>query len=35
MEGAMRGPEIGKLALIIVDMQNNFVHPESGFAHAT
>jgi|SRR5271163_236056 len=26
------GPEIDKLALIIVDMQNDFVHPEGGFA---
>jgi nicotinamidase-related amidase len=29
----MTGPEIGKSALIIVDMQNDFVHPEGGFAH--
>jgi len=29
----MMGPEIGKSALIIVDMQNDFVHPEGGFAH--
>jgi ureidoacrylate peracid hydrolase len=34
MESAMMGPEIGKSALIIVDMQNDFVHPEGGFAHA-
>jgi nicotinamidase-related amidase len=27
------GPEIGKSALIIVDMQNDFVHPDGGFAH--
>jgi nicotinamidase-related amidase len=33
MEIAMTGPEIGKSALIIVDMQNDFVHPEGGFAH--
>jgi ureidoacrylate peracid hydrolase len=33
MEIAMMGPEIGKSALIIVDMQNDFVHPEGGFAH--
>jgi nicotinamidase-related amidase len=26
------GPEIDKSALIIVDMQNDFVHPEGGFA---
>src|SRR5439155_15079257 len=29
----MRGPEINTSALIIVDMQNDFVHPEGGFAH--
>jgi len=29
----MRGPEIDTSALIIVDMQNDFVHPEGGFAH--
>ena len=29
----MRGPEIDKSALIIVDMQNDFVHPEGGVAH--
>jgi nicotinamidase-related amidase len=27
------GPEIDKSALIIVDMQNDFVHPDGGFAH--
>jgi ureidoacrylate peracid hydrolase len=27
------GPEIGKSALIIVDMQNDFVHPDGAFAH--
>jgi ureidoacrylate peracid hydrolase len=27
-----RGAEIGNSALIIVDMQNDFVHPEGGFA---
>src|SRR5213593_362440 len=27
------GPEIAKSALLIVDMQNDFVHPEGGFAH--
>jgi ureidoacrylate peracid hydrolase len=26
------GPEIGKSALIIVDMQNDFLHPEGSFA---
>jgi hypothetical protein len=33
MEIPMRGPEIDKSALIIVDMQNDFVHPEGGVAH--
>src|SRR5215813_13719030 len=33
MEGTMMGPEIDKSALLIVDMQNDFVHPEGGFAH--
>lgn len=28
-----QGPEIGKSALIIVDMQNDFVHPEGGLAY--
>ena len=32
MANAAMGPEIGKSALIIVDMQNDFVHPEGGFA---
>ena len=27
------GPDITRSALIIVDMQNDFVHPEGGFAH--
>ncbi len=27
------GPEIGKSALIVVDMQNDFVHPEGGFGN--
>ncbi len=27
------GPEIDKSALIVVDMQNDFVHPDGGFAH--
>ena len=27
------GPEIGKSALGIIDMQNDFVHAEGGFAH--
>jgi nicotinamidase-related amidase len=29
----MIGPEIDKSALIIVDMQNDFVHSEGGFAY--
>ena len=29
---AAMGAEIGKSAPIIVDMQNDFVHPEGGFA---
>jgi len=32
MANVTMGPEIGKSALIIVDMQNDFVHPEGGFA---
>jgi len=32
MESTMMGPEIHKSALLIVDMQNDFVHPEGGFA---
>jgi ureidoacrylate peracid hydrolase len=28
-----KGSEIDKAALIIVDMQNDFVHPDGGFAH--
>jgi nicotinamidase-related amidase len=32
MEIAMPKPEINKSALIIVDMQNDFVHPDGGFA---
>ena len=31
---AAMGPEIGKSALIIVDMQNDFVHPEGDFAQS-
>ncbi len=27
------GPDITKAALVIVDMQNDFVHPDGGFAH--
>src|SRR5262245_28172834 len=27
------GPDIGKSALVIVDMQNDFLHPDGGFAH--
>ena len=33
MERTMMGPEIAKSALLIVDMQNVFVHPDGGFAH--
>lgn len=32
MTVAIMGPEIDKSALIIVDMQNDFVHPDGGFA---
>ena len=32
MENTTMGPEIHKSALLIVDMQNDFVHPEGGFA---
>ena len=32
MESIMMGPKIDKSALLIVDMQNDFVHPEGGFA---
>jgi ureidoacrylate peracid hydrolase len=32
MESTMMGPEIDRSALLIVDMQNDFVHPEGGFA---
>jgi ureidoacrylate peracid hydrolase len=27
------GPEIGKSALIVIDMQNDFVHPEGALAY--
>jgi len=27
------GPDIARSALIVVDMQNDFVHPDGGFAH--
>ncbi len=33
MENTIIGSEIAKSALLIVDMQNDFVHPEGGFAH--
>jgi nicotinamidase-related amidase len=33
MQPADLGPDIAKSALIIVDMQNDFVHPDGGFAH--
>jgi len=32
METTMRGPDITKSALLVVDMQNDFVHAEGGFA---
>jgi isochorismate hydrolase len=32
MEIAMMGPQMSKSALIIVDMQNDFVHPEGDHA---
>ena len=32
MANAAIGPEIGKSALIIVDMQNDFLHPEGNFS---
>ena len=31
--GAGKGPEIDKAALVIVDMQNDFVHPDGMFGH--
>ena len=33
MAMAVEGPEIDRSALIIVDMQNDFLHPDGGFAH--
>lgn len=33
MQTTHMGPDIAKSALIIVDMQNDFVHPDGGFAH--
>ncbi len=33
MGDAVRGPEIDRSALIIVDMQNDFLHPDGAFAH--
>jgi ureidoacrylate peracid hydrolase len=33
MEIATRRPEIDRSALIVVDMQNDFVHPDGGFGH--
>ena len=32
METAIMGPEIGRSALIIVDMQNDFVHADGRLA---
>ena len=33
MDVEKMGPDISKSALIIVDMQNDFVHPNGGFGH--
>jgi nicotinamidase-related amidase len=33
MAMAVRGAEIDRSALIVVDMQNDFLHPDGGFAH--
>jgi ureidoacrylate peracid hydrolase len=33
MDMEKMGPDISKSALIIVDMQNDFVHPDGGFGH--
>ena len=33
MEMTVRGAEIDRSALIIVDMQNDFLHPDGNFAH--
>ena len=33
MEMQAMGPEVGKSALIIVDMQNDFVHPDGALGH--
>jgi nicotinamidase-related amidase len=33
MEFTPMGPELDKSALIIVDMQNDFLHPDGGFGH--
>jgi nicotinamidase-related amidase len=33
MASTVMGPDISKSALIIVDMQNDFVHPNGGFGH--
>jgi len=33
MQTVNQGPEIAKSALVVVDMQNDFVHPDGGFAH--
>jgi hypothetical protein len=35
MTTATIGPEIGKSALIIVDKQNDFLHPDGSFAQNT
>ena len=33
MDTEKMGADISKSALLIVDMQNDFVHPDGGFAH--
>ncbi len=33
VETQKTGPDINRSALIVVDMQNDFIHPDGGFAH--
>ena len=33
MVTVVKGAEIDRSALIIVDIQNDFLHPDGGFAH--
>jgi len=33
MQAPSIGPEIGKSALIVVDMQNDFLHRDGSFSH--